>query len=166
MSRQNILASVLYRMAVSLKSRDSHEICRKKNRAKLIEMLSAMQFLTHCVGLKHISASMLPSIISILQNTYEYEKEELYELLREATKEADFSDSYEKVLFQMQEILYACISELTYRKKGCPERITLYLMGFHNLPRAFLSVRDRSKISPDQAIEYSAPYLKQVKTAD
>ena len=166
MSRQNILASVLYRMALSLKRRDSHVICRKKNRAKLIEKLSAMQFLTHCVGLKHISASMLPSIISMLQNTYEYEKEELYELLREATEEADFSDSYEKVLFQMQEILYACISELTQRKKGYPERITLYLMGFHNLPRAFFSVTDRSKISPDQAIEYSSTYLKQAKTAD
>ena len=166
MSKQNILASVLYHMALSLKGRSSHEICQRKNREKLSEKLSAMQFLTQCIGLKRISASMLPSIISILQNTYEYEKEELYELLSQATEEADFSDSYEKVLFQMQEILYACISELTYRKKGYPERITLYLMGFHNLPRAFLSVTDRAKISPDQAIEYSASYLKQAKTAD
>ena len=166
MSKQNILASVLYHMALSIKRRDSHEICRMKNRKKLMEKISAMQFLTHCIGLKRISASMLPSIISTLQNTYEYETEELYDLLTQASEEADFSDSYEKVLFQMQEILYACILELTYRKKGYPERITLYLMGFHNLPRAFFSVTDRSKISPDQAIEYSAPYLKQIKTAD
>ena len=109
---------------------------------------------------------MLPSIISTLQNAYEYEEEDLYELLNAASEEADFSDSYEKVLFQMQEILYACTSELTCRKKGYSERISLYLMGFHNLPRAFLSVTDRSKISPDEAIEYSASYLKQIKTAD
>ena len=166
MSRQNRLALVLYRMAVSLKRRGFHEICRRKNREKLIEKLSAMQFLTQCIGLKRISASMLPSIISTLQNAYEYEEEDLYELLNAASEEADFSDSYEKVLFQMQEILYACTSELTCRKKGYSERISLYLMGFHNLPRAFLSVTDRSKISPDEAIEYSASYLKQIKTAD
>ena len=166
MSKQNILALVLYRMAVSLKGRDPHEICRRKNHEKLIEKLSAMQFLTQCIGLKRIPASMLPAIISTLQNTYEYETEELYELLTQAHEEADFSTSYEKILFQMQEILYACISELTHRKKGYPERTTLYLMGFHNLPRAFLSVTDRLKISPNEAIEYSAPYLKQAKTAD
>ena len=166
MSRQNILASVLYRMAVSLKRKASEEFRKKKNREKLIEQISAMQFLTHCVGSKYIPSSKLPFIISVLQNTYEYETEELYALLNEAAEEADFSDSYEEVLFQMQEILCACVLELTQRKKGYPERVSLYLMGFHNLPRAFLSVMDRSKISPNEAIEYSAPYLRQIKTAD
>ena len=166
MSRQNILASVLYHMAVSLKRKDSDEFRKKKNREKLIEQIAAMQFLTHCVGSKYISSSKIPFIISVLQNTYEYETYELYALLNEASEKADFSDSYEEVLFQMQEILCACILELTQRKKGYPERVSLYLMGFHNLPRAFLSVMDRSKISPNEAIEYSAPYLRQIKTAD
>ena len=166
MSRQNILASVLYRKSVSLKGKGSDEFRRKKNHERLIKQISAMQFLTYCVGSKYIPSSKLPFIISVLQNTYEYETEELYALLNEAAEEADFSDSYEEVLFQMQEILCACILELTQKQKGYPERVSLYLMGFHNLPRAFLSVTDQSKISPDEAIEYSAPYLRQIKTAD
>ena len=160
MSRQNILASVLYRMALTWKRKGSDGFRRKKSRKKLIEQISAMQFLTHCVGSKHISSSQLSSVISVLQRTYEYETEELYSLLNEASEEADFSDSYEKVLFQMHEILCACILELTKRTKGYSERVARYLMAFHNLPRAFLSVTDRAKISPEEAIEYSESYLR------
>ena len=122
MSRQNVLALVLYHMAVSLKRRDFSKYRRKKYRENLIVRLSAMQVLTQCIGMKSLDASKLPSILSLLRETYEYETEELYELLTQASEDADFSASYEKVLFQMQEVLFSCISELVQKKKGYLQR--------------------------------------------
>ena len=160
MTRTNILASVLYRIAVSLKNINFSKLVWKHNREKLISTLSAMQFITGCIGLKNISLTQAEKIISILSTSYGYDKDELSNSLKEATAMSDYSDEYEELLFDMHFILSECISSAVERKKGYVSTISRYIKAFHNYPRAFLSLADKSKISPPEAIEYSKSYLK------
>ena len=160
MTRTNILASVLYRIAVSLKNINFSKLVWKHNREKLISTLSAMQFITGCIGLKNISLTQAEEIISILSTSYGYDKDELSNSLKEATAMSDYSDEYEELLFDMHFILSKCINSAVKRKKGYVSTISRYIKAFHNYPRAFLSLADKSKISPLDAIEYSKSYLK------
>ena len=98
MTRANILASLLYRTAVSLKNMNFNKLVWKHNREKLISSLSAMQFITGCIGLKNISLSQTKEIISVLSTSYGYNKEELSNALKEASAMADYSDEYEELV--------------------------------------------------------------------
>ena len=160
MTRTNILASMLYRIAVSLKNMNFSKLVWKHNREKLISTLSAMQFITGCIGLKNISLTQAEEIISILSTSYGYDKDELSNSLKEATAMSDYSNEYEELLFDMHFILSECINSAVGRKKGYVSTISRYIKAFHNYPRAFLSLADKSKISPTDAIEYSKSYLK------
>ena len=160
MTRTNILASMLYRIAVSLKNMNFSKLVWKHNREKLISTLSAMQFITGCIGLKNISLTQTEEIISILSTSYGCDKDELSNSLKEATAMSDYSDEYEELLFDMHFILSECINSAVKRKKGYVSTISRYIKAFHNYPRAFLSLADKSKISPTDAIEYSKSYLK------
>ena len=160
MTRTNILASMLYRIAISLKNMNFSKLVWKHNREKLISTLSAMQFITGCIGLKNISLTQTEEIISILSTSYGYDKDELSNSLKEATAMSDYSDVYEELLFDMHFILSECINSAVKRKKGYVSTISRYIKAFHNYPRAFLSLADKSKISPTDAIEYSKSYLK------
>ncbi len=75
MTRGNVLASLLYRTAVGLKNSNFNKFRWKHNRDKLVSSLSAMQFLTGCIGLKNISLSQAEVILSILRVTYGYDTE-------------------------------------------------------------------------------------------
>lgn len=160
MTRANILASLLYRTAVSLKNMNFNKLVWKHNREKLISSLSAMQFITGCIGLKNISLSQTKEIISVLSTSYGYNKEELSNALKEASAMADYSDEYEELLFEMHFILSECVNSVVQTKKGYINTISRYIKAFHNYPRAFLSLADKSKISPMDAIEFSKSYLK------
>ena len=46
------------------------------------------------------------------------------------------------------------------KEKGYIRTVSSYIKAFHNLPRAFLSITDKSRISPAEAIDYSKSYLK------
>ena len=160
MTRANILASLLYRTAVSLKNMNFNKLVWKHNREKLISSLSAMQFITGCIGLKNISLSQTKEIISVLSTSYGYNKEELSNALKEASAMADYSDEYEELLFEMHFILSECVNSVVQTKKRYINTISRYIKAFHNYPRAFLSLADKSKISPMDAIEFSKSYLK------
>ena len=160
MTRTNVLASLLYRKAVSLKTMNFNKIVWKHNREKLISALSAMQFITGCIGLKNISLSQTEEIITILSTSYGYDQDELSNALKEATAMSGYSDEYEDLLFEMHAILSECLNIVVQTKKGYIGTISRYIKAFHNYPRAFLSLDDKSKISPTDAIEYSKPYLK------
>ena len=160
MTRTNILAAMLYRIAVSMKNINFSKLVWKHNREKLISTLSAMQFITGCIGLKNISLTQAEEIISILSTSYGYDKDELSNSLKEATAMSDYSNEYEELLFDMHFILSECINSAVKRKKGYVSTISRYIKAFHNYPRAFLSLADKSKISPLEAIEYSKSYLK------
>lgn len=160
MTRGNVLASVLYGKAVSLKNQNFNKLVWKHNRDKLVSSLSAMQFLTACIGLKNISLSQAEEIISVLRVAYNYNTEDFSDLLKEASAESDHSVDYEELLFQMHYILSDCIKCATQKRKGYIDTISRYIKAFHNFPRAFLSLTDRSKISSKDAMEYSKSYLK------
>ena len=160
MTRVNVLASILYRKSVSLKNQNFNKLIWNNNRNELISSLSVMQFLVACIGLRNISRSQTEEIISVLHIEYHYDIQEFSDLLREATDEPDYSDEYENVIFRMHSILSMCINSAMQKEKGYIRTVSGYIKAFHNLPRAFLSITDKSKISPSAAIEYSKSYLK------
>ena len=160
MTRINVLASVLYRKSVSLKNQDFNKLIWNNNRNELVSSLSEMQFLVACIGLKNISHTQAEEIISVLHATYDYNTERFSDLLREASDESAFPDEYDDVIFQMQLILSMCINSIVKKEKGYLNTVSRYIKAFHNLPRAFLSITDKSRISPAEAIDYSKSYLK------
>ena len=159
MTKVNVLASVLYRLAISLKNQDFKKLIFKCHRKDLIYTLSSMKFLTHCIGMKSISPYQAEKIVNLLKDTNNIDTDALAESLKEASDESDFSVDYENLLSEMQQILSSCIDILLQKKKGYIDRINLYIKAFHNYPRAFLSLTDKARISPEQATEYSKVYL-------
>lgn len=160
MTRSNVLAAILYKTAVGLKNRNYSKLFWTKNRNELVKSLSAMQFLTHCIGMDCITDDQTEIILSTLKNTFNFETHELSDLLNKATAEADLSQEYQDLLFRMNLILSSCIYEITERKNGRADSVRRYICGFHNMPRAFLSLSDKMKISPADAWNYSESYLK------
>jgi hypothetical protein len=160
MTRINVLASVLYRKSVSLKNQDFNKLIWNNNRNELVSSLLEMQFLVACIGLKNISHTQAEEIISVLHIAYNYNTEEFSNLLREASDESNYSHEYDDVIFQMHLILLKCINSAMKKEKGYILTVSSYIKAFHNLPRAFLSITDKSRISPAEAIDYSKSYLK------
>ena len=160
MTRINVLASVLYSKAVSLKNLNFAKLVWKNNRNKLVSSLSEMQFLVACIGLKNISLPQAEEIISVLHNSYDHNTEDFSDLLREAAGESNYSDEYNDVVFQMNVILSECVNSAMKKEKGYIHTVSGYIKAFHNLPRAFLSITDKSAISPSDALKYSRSYLK------
>lgn len=70
-----------------------------------------------------------------------------------------YSDEYRALLSQMDHLLDSCLACLENREKGYRTKVYRYILAFHNMPRAFLSIGDRAKITPKEAVEYSMSYL-------
>jgi len=157
MTRANLLASVLYRSALTVKQVDSRSLRRKKNRAKTMESVSMMQFLTNCLGIRHISDEQTEIILTVLEHTHHYDVSELSEPLKDAEAVTDLSPEYDDLLFSMHLILSDGLSAIM-RKDG--DSAWRCMAAFHNLPRAFLSLSDSQRISPRDALEWSKSYSK------
>ena len=158
MTRTNVLAELLYRMAVNWKRQEESQLKSWRKRKALRSDLRAMEFLTDCLG-ECISDSKANSILSVLEDVYRMDTSEIAPELMRANEVSTYSSQYLNLLMQMRYVLDACQTELQTRKKGYLRRVQLYLMGFHNYPRAFLSLEDRAVISAEDAVEYSASYL-------
>ena len=109
--------------------------------------------------MKSISPYQAEKIVNLLKDTNNIDTDALAESLKETTDESGFSAEYEALLPEMQRILSSCIDILLQKKKGYIDSINLYIKAFHNYPRAFLSLTDKARISPEQATEYSKVYL-------
>ena len=160
MTRSNALASELYKMAVGLKCINFDKLVWGKNRKSLGDSIATMQFIVYCVGMKHISDQQAEVVLHCLEHTYHYETDELCSVLREAAPQAEYTEDYDELLFEMNVILSRCSKELHDRKKGYTERVRRYIYGFHNLPRAFLPLSSKARISFREARKYAEPYLK------
>ena len=160
MTRSNVLAALLYRKAVELKNQNYSKLYWKKSRDNLIKSLSAMQFLTHCIGMDSIQDDQAEIILSTLENSFFFDTADLRDSLNEASAESNITKEYRDLLFHMNLILSSCIYEISASKTGCAESVRRYICGFHNMPRTFLSISDKMKISPTDAWNYSKPYLK------
>ena len=158
MTRTNVLAALLYRMAVKWKRQEENQLKGWRKRKALRSALQAMEFLTDCLG-ECVSDSKANGILSVLKDVYRVDVGEIAVDLMSASEVSTYSSQYHDLLMQMHYILGACENELQTKKKGYLHRVRLYLMGFHNYPRAFLSLENRSVISAEDAVEYSASYL-------
>ena len=85
MTRGNVLAALLYRKAVELKNQNYSKLYWKKNRDNLIKSLSAMQFLTHCIGMDSIQDDQAEIILSTLKNSFFFDTDDLRDSLNEAS---------------------------------------------------------------------------------
>ena len=157
MTRANLLASVLYRSALTVKRLDPRSLRRKRDRERAVETLSMMQFLTGCLGMRQISDEQTEVILSVLEHTHHCDVSELAEPLRDAEAVTDLSPEYDGLLFRMHLILSDSLSAVM-RKDG--DSAWRCMAAFHNLPRAFLSLGDTGRISPQDAWEWSKSYLK------
>lgn len=110
--------------------------------------------------MKKIPDSRIDDIINICEQILG-ELSEPYKVdLENAEVPADYSEEYYDLLLKMNGMLFSCVNELTERKKGYEKSVHRYIMGFHNLPRAFLTGSDVSRISVREAWEYCESYLK------
>ena len=136
------------------------DLLRRKNRDEVMRTLSEMQLLTACMGLDEITDEQVEIILSELSERAGEDLSETAAALKETSPNADTSETYRGLLFRMHRMLTACQRELSAREKGYARRAQTYMLAFHNLPRAFLSVSDRARISPEEAERYSDSYLK------
>ena len=160
MARQQILAARLYYDALSLKRMGPQDLLRRKNRDEVMRTLSEMQLLTACMGLDEITDEQVEIILSELSKRAGEDLSETAAALKEASPNADTSETYRGLLFRMHRMLTACQRELSAREKGYARRAQTYMLAFHILPRAFLSVSDRARISPDEAVWYADSSFK------
>ena len=72
----------------------------------------------------------------------------------------NYSVDYIKLATFMSNQITECILFLTTKGKAYRQTVSRYVWGFHNLPRAFLSLNNSMRISPNDALEYYKPYLK------
>ena len=135
MTKANVLASVLYQLAVSLKNQDFKKLIFKRHRKDLIYTLSSMKFLTHCIGMKSISPYQAEKIVNLLKDTNNIDTDALAESLKESPDESDFSAEYEALLPEMQRILSSCIDILLQKKKGYIDSIIISISKLFTITR-------------------------------
>ena len=81
-------------------------------------------------------------------------------LLSSLHSDSSFSYNYIEHAIFMKTSLAKCIVYLTSKGKNYRTTVKRYICGFHNLPRAFLSIDNKMKVSTAEAMEYFKPYLK------
>ena len=72
----------------------------------------------------------------------------------------NYSIEYIELATFMSNQITECILFLTTKGKNYRNTVSRYFRGFHNFPRAFLSLNNSMCISPVEAMEYYKPYLK------
>ena len=72
----------------------------------------------------------------------------------------NYSNKYFELALFMSHSLSECLVLLHSKGKRDSEAVQRYIWGFHNLPKAFFSLNNRMRISPEEALEYYKPYLK------
>ena len=72
----------------------------------------------------------------------------------------NYSVEYIKLATFMSDQITECILFLTTKGRAYRETVSRYIWGFHNLPRAFLSLNNSMRISSDDALKYYKSYLK------
>ena len=71
-----------------------------------------------------------------------------------------YSVEYIKLATFMSDQITECILFFTTKGRAYRETVSRYIWGFHNLPRAFLSLNNSMRISSDDALKYYKSYLK------
>jgi hypothetical protein len=69
-------------------------------------------------------------------------------------EKTEYSVEHYELALLMNRRLTECILFLTQKDKNYRNTVERYVWGFHNLPRAFLSIENPMNISVDEAIKY------------
>ena len=81
-------------------------------------------------------------------------------LLLELKDNTLFSDEYFKLALLMYESVFESVVILSKKEKNYKTTAIKYIHGFHNLPRAFLPIENRMRISASDAMNYYSQYIK------
>ncbi len=156
MTRHSILAELLYANAISLKRYSDRSLLFSKARKNLLNELMEMQFLVNNLCIKTLTDEHLSMILNIVQIPNAH----FVQALKTADPTIDLSPEYDDLLSEMRQMVLSCMNLITSKPKGYRRNVLLHIQAFHNLPRAFLSVTDRRKITISEAREYASFYLK------
>ena len=158
MTRNSVLAELLYNKAIEMKTSplSSFRLAVRKN--QVYTNLSLMQFLAYCLSMETISACQSERILAKLVSDFYFSDAAFAEKFKNAKAENSRTPEYQDILFLMNDILSSCMAEIL-RKRPDKTKLRRLFFAFHNLPRAFLSLSDRRKITPAEAIDYAHSYL-------
>lgn len=160
MTKVSVLADRLYDMGIGLKKYTPSSLARKRVRQECIRDLSAMHFLVYCIGMKCISDEDARRIIPVLDAYRHPRLQNFADSLLEANEEADHSDEYDSLLFEMSSSLGYCVSILSSKQTAEYGAVCKIMWAFHNAPRAFLSLSHGMRISLQDARKWSATASK------
>lgn len=96
------------------------------------------------------------ALLSELQN----DQQLAFLLLKELKNDLSYSSEYYELALFMCNSLFECVFSLALKKKNYRQTVWRYIHGFHNLPRAFLPLENKARVSAAQATDYYRTYLK------
>ncbi|MBO5047141.1 MAG: hypothetical protein J6D19_01880 [Clostridia bacterium] len=158
MTRNSVLAELLYTKAIEMKTMPFPLFFSSKSKRRMAENFNFLQFVTSCLAMQTISDHEADRILEKLVSDFHFSNADFFDAFQNAKAFSDHSPEYQDILFLMNDILSSCMAEIL---RKTPDKIKLRRLcfAFHNLPRAFLSLSDHRKISPAEAISYSTSFL-------
>jgi len=81
-------------------------------------------------------------------------------ILHKLNENTDYSIQHYELSLFMSRALTECILCLKRKRSNYRNTVSRYIMGIHNIPRAFLLSENVMKISVHEAISYYKPCLK------
>lgn len=160
MTKNELLAQELYKIAIATKQYNRSNLRWSRKRQALIRTLSTMQLLVQYIGMSQISDDQIELLRSSLEYALDTPYSDFASRLKQTQATSNYSITHMELLTEMSGILSLCITELTKKQRGKYETVHKYIWGFHNFPRAFISESDNSYITPADACEYAKPYFK------
>jgi hypothetical protein len=158
MTRNSVLAELLYVKAIEMKTMPFPSFLFSVSKRRMAENFNFLQFITSCLSMQTISDYEADRILEKLASDFQFSNIDFSEAFQTAKAASNHSVEYQDVLFLMNDILSSCMAEIL-RKRPAKTKLRRLFFAFHNLPRAFLSLSDRRKITPAEAIEYARSYL-------
>ncbi len=151
MTKNAVIAEILYGKAIGLKKYKRSDFLFTRKRSEMLAALSEMQYLVHCLPMRSISDEQAREILNIVQT----DRPDLTDVLIQANDHPDYAPEYEALLLEMSGILTSCIANIAKKQTGARESALSQMKVFHNLPRTFLSLESRQKISIQEARDYA-----------
>ncbi|MBO4769361.1 MAG: hypothetical protein J5563_01095 [Clostridia bacterium] len=96
----------------------------------------------------------------VLLNELQTVQQLICSILNELKTDLSYSSEYYELALFMCRNLFECVCFLASKTKNCRQTVWRYIHGFHNLPRAFLPLENKARLSVAEAMDYYKPYLK------
>jgi hypothetical protein len=96
---------------------------------------------------------------TVLLNDLQTNQQIVFRILGALKDDMSYSSEYYDLAVFMCRSLFECTYYLASKKKNYRRTVWRYVHGFHNLPRAFLPLDSRARVSVKDAMNYYASYM-------